>query len=379
MINSVNLNNFRGFNDITVPLSQVSMLTGLNGVGKTTVLEALYCLFSETRLDVSALARYNRTIGLLFSQLNGIPSLASRPAYNYRLFWDECPMSIEKPCLISAKSSDGTTWQWSYKKAKTANLEPSLVRDAGLMNIPLDSTTEVADFKWQHSGILFDKSHQKNNINDKINKAQILNPDNALYLIPPESKILSLCRFIDFASIRAMPQELPYRTAQRLTEALKIINPHITDVRISKIENGLSVILDNSMETTIGTIGNGAVTWLSTMIVIYELIDQYKVDRQTNIPIFILIDEIGAGIHYSLMHDIWKYIRNLIQTYPQIQFVVTSHNDDCVRSFCEVFVEQNKSASIVRLHKPIDSEIIPTVYDVSQFEAIMTGEWEVRG
>ena len=378
MINSVNMNNFRGFSDIAIPLSQVTLLTGTNGVGKTTVLEAIYCLFSETRLDVSSLARYNRTIGIFFNP-NGVPNIASRPAYNYRLFWEECPMTVDKPCLVSAKSNDGTTWQWSYNKSKTSNLEPSLARDAGLMSIPMDSTTDVAYFKWQHSGIIFDKNHQRINVNDKIDKVQILNPDNALYLVPPESQIVSLCRFLDFASIRVMPLELPYKTAKRLTDALKIMNPHITDVRISKIENGLSVILDNSMETTIGTIGNGAVTWLSTLIAIYELIDQFKIDRQTNIPIFVLVDEIGAGIHYSLMHDIWKYVRNLTQTYPQIQFVVTSHYDDCVRAFCEVFNEAKDSASIVRLHKPIDSEIVPTVYDVSHFDAITSGEWEVRG
>ena len=143
MIDSVNLNNFRGFKDITVPLSQVTMLTGINGAGKTTVLEALYCLFSETRLDVSYLARYYRTTGIFSSQFNGISNIANRPYFNYRLFWEECAMFNERPCAVSAKSSDGTTWKWLYLKGKTPNLGKNLIRDASLMGIPLDSTTDV--------------------------------------------------------------------------------------------------------------------------------------------------------------------------------------------------------------------------------------------
>ena len=44
MFESVQMTNFRGFKDMTVPLTQVTLLTGNNGSGKTSVLEALYCL-----------------------------------------------------------------------------------------------------------------------------------------------------------------------------------------------------------------------------------------------------------------------------------------------------------------------------------------------
>ena len=378
MINSVTLKNFRGFSDTTVPLSQVTMLTGTNGVGKTSVLEGLYCLFSETRLDVSFLERYKRTVEIVhLNHFNGMQSFpVLHPTYNYRLFWQECPMNSEETCCISA-TDDKIIWKWTYKKTNTSDIDKRLFRDFDLMNVP--ASIDVALFNWQHQEASTDKKTNARNSNN-FDRAQILNPDGVLRLISPQKINLkwSICRYIDFASIRAMPQKLPHQTAKRLTKELKTINPRITDVRISNIENGLSVILDDNIETTLATIGNGAVAWASVLISIFELNEQCKNIPETNMPILILIDEIGAGIHYSIMNDLWKYIRDFVEEYPNIQFVTTSHSDDCVLSFCEVF-ENTDAASVVRLHKTYDNEIITTLYDKSNFETIMSGEWEVRG
>jgi len=290
-------------------------------------------------------------------------------------------MSDEQSCSVSAKSADGTVWQWTYNKAKMSGLEAGLLRDAGLMGIPIDMSSDVALFKWQLSGITLDKkTHQKNPVSTNVTRAQVLSPDGALRLIPPENNQPSSgCVYLDFASIRAMPHELPFQKAKKLTEALKIIDPLITDVRISKIDNGLSVIIGGDKETTLGTIGNGAVTWASTLIAILEVVERFDLDRENMAPIFILIDEIGAGIHYSVMGDIWKYIRDLFVDYPNIQLIATSHSDDCVRAFCDVFDETKNTACIVRLHKTYDEEIVPTKYDATQFDTILSGEWEVRG
>jgi len=255
-----------------------------------------------------------------------------------------------------------------------------MLRDATQMGIPVDSSTDVAHFKWEHNGISFDeKTNKRNPLPPNKIRAQILNPDGGLYMIPHENQIASVCRYLDFASIRAMPMELSYQKAKMLTEALKVINPRITDVRITNIMNGLSVVLDDNKEMTLGTIGNGAVTWVSTLIAIFELIEQFKIDQQTNIPILFLIDEFGAGIHYSVMNDVWKYIRDFTARYPNIQFITTSHSDDCIRAFCETFTENKNAASIVRLHKAVDGEIVSTLYETNRFNTIMSGEWEVRG
>jgi hypothetical protein len=361
-----------------VPLSGVTLLTGTNGVGKTSVLEGLYCLFSETRLDVAPLARYNRTIGFIINQANGgIQNIGARPVYNYRLFWDECPTFGSSESIVKAKADDGTNWQWTFTREKMSGLEESWARDARNMGIPVDASTDMAVFEWEHTDAGLEKNHQKLTLGGNEKRVQILNADGGLYLLPPESKPASASRYLDFASIRSMPQELPYQTSKKLTKALQIINPSVTDVRISKIENGLSVILDGDKETTLGTIGNGAVTWASTLIAIFGLDEYLKINQTARNPVLILIDEIGAGIHYSVMPAIWDYLKIFTEQYPNVQFITTSHSDDCVRAFCDAFSDKGKVGSVVRFHKLSDGRIVPTLYESTQFERILSGEWEV--
>ncbi len=378
MINSVTFNNFRGLDALTMPLSQVTMLTGTNCIGKTTVLEGLYCLFSETKLDVSPLSRYNRTIGFIINQgVNAPLGFAARQGYNYKLFWNECPTYEQDECSVKAKADDNLVWSWSYKKASISDLDKPMTFNSP---VPVDSSTEFALWNWSCGGTRINKAnHQKEPVNKKISRAQILAPDGGLYLLPPTAQTMSICKYLDFSSIRSMPQKLSFPTSKLLTTALKIINPRVTDVRLTDISSGLSVVLDNKHSVTLGTIGNGAVTWASALIAIFEVIESFNDKTPSDVPIIILIDEIGAGIHYSVMLAIWKYLKDFAKKYPFTQFVTTSHSDDCVYAFCEAFSDEN-SASIVRLHRTeSEDKIVPTPYLKEHFKHIASGDWEVRG
>jgi hypothetical protein len=284
-----------------------------------------------------------------------------------------------KNCSVKAKGQDGTYWQWTFTKGKMSDLEESWVRDAQNMGIPIDVSTAIALFQWQHTGEVTCEKEQMLNPTFYGKKAQILKPDGGLYILPPECKSASLSRYLDFASIRAMPQELSYQTSKKLTKALQIFNPQVTDIRISNIENGLSVIFDGDRETTLDSVGNGAVTWANTLISIFEIDEYLKNTEKSRNPVLILIDGIGAGIHYSAMSEIWKYLKAFSEQHPNVQFVTTSHSDDCVRAFCDAFTDKEQAGCVVRLHKSSENKIISTHYESKQFERIVSGEWEVRG
>jgi len=331
MVQSVTLNDFRGFDNLSVPLSAVTMLTGTNGVGKTSVLEGLYCLFSETRLDVSPLSRYDKSISFVVNQsANRTIGVSPQHSYSYRKFWEECPSYGKQECTVEA-TEGSRTWRWKYKKAKLADLGNQLTMNNP---IPVDSSTDFALWEWKTMGKEVDKKTKKpQDVNRAFSRAQILSLDGGLYLLPVQATSMSVCLYMDFASIRLQPQKLSFQTARELTKALNIINSHITDVRLSDMESGLSVVLDNKYEVSLGTIGNGAVTWASTLLAIFDIAEKVK-QQQLEVPILVLIDEMGVGIHYSVMLDVWEYLNEFVAQNSNIQFVFTSHNDDCIRAYC---------------------------------------------
>ena len=377
MIKSVTLKDFRGLDELKVPLSSATMLTGINGVGKTSVLEGLFCLFSQSRLDVSPLSRYNKSIGFRLNQAANIPfGFAVQQNYNYKLFWNECPSYGKIECSVDAVSDNGLFWSWKYKKAKLSDLDEQITINNP---IPVDALTDFALWEWRTRGKVF-KAHHAQDMSEKFRRAQVLTQDGGLYLLPMSvsATSMNICQYLDFASIRIQPQKLSFQTAKQLTKALQIIDSRITDVRLKDMVDGLSVIIDDNKEVSLGTIGNGAVTWASALIAIFDVAEIIK-QQQTDIPILILIDEMGAGIHYSVMLDVWKFLSEFVRQNRNVQFVFTSHNDDCIRAFCEAFSNQD-SAAVVRLHQTsVGKKVMPTEYKKESFRNIIDGKWEVRG
>ncbi|MDR1086142.1 MAG: ATP-binding protein [Deltaproteobacteria bacterium] len=225
MIKSVSFKNFRCLDGLTVPLSAVTMLTGTNGVGKTSVLEGLYCLFSETRLDVSSLSRYSNSVGSLVNQYANMPfTVAAHQKYNYKRFWDECPSYDKSECSVYAKDENDFSWSWKYQKADLTELADLGHHLPISSQIPIDSLTKFALWTWQNNHS--DQGKNTNQVNSSENifsRVQILTSEGGLFLFPPLAKVESFCLYLDFPTNRVQPRSLSFDTSTQLTKALKII------------------------------------------------------------------------------------------------------------------------------------------------------------
>jgi AAA15 family ATPase/GTPase len=140
----------------------------------------------------------------------------------------------------------------------------------------------------------------------------------------------------------------------------------------------IRVIINDEFEYSMGTLGVGAETWASMLLVLSELVASTP---KMKFPVMFLADEIGAGIHYSKLEEMWAFLLDFLSKYPHVQMVMTTHSHDCINAFCNIFQKESQDkAKIVRLHKSdAKGGIKPTEYSRDLFANILAGEWEVRG
>jgi len=358
MIKNVSFHDFRNLDGLSLDLAPITMLTGSNGVGKSSVLEGLYCLLGGGYIDVSELTRYSRSY---LNLGNG---------FDYKKFWEECPSFGKTSCTVGITTVDFSI-SWQYNKSSLRDLESELVAKA---HIPIDDLTEFARFHWVIEGL--DGGMYERAGKSKFTSAQILTPDGGFHLLffMGQSHVAG-CDYLNFFDLRKQFLELPLETEKKLTTALKILNQRITGVRLKNIKGGLSIILDDENEISLEALGYGAISCANLFSTLIDLERKYT---RHNLPYVLLIDEIGAGVHYSVMLDLWKYIKDFSEQHPGIQFIFTSHSDDCIRAFCRAF-EESDNAQVVSLHRQLNDKTIPTYFAKDEFEEIISGSWEVRG
>jgi len=185
------------------------------------------------------------------------------------------------------------------------------------------------------------------------------------------------CRYVDMSSFRHVPDKLPYQTEKLLIRALAIINPNVVGVRLDGNPLRLRVIFNDESENSLGTLGVGAETWTSMLLILAEL-----ASSNTSLsPIMFLADEIGAGIHYRKLGEMWDFLSKFLEKHPQIQMVLTTHSCDCIKAFCKTFEHVKPgNAQIVQLHKAKEKDGIgTTTYSHETFSNILIDNWEVRG
>jgi hypothetical protein len=359
------------------------LLTGTNGIGKTSILEGLYCLLAQPVPNAAVFPRYQQQIGFQANMPlpNGIPntpfSFFPVIGYDYYSFWKECSTDRASECQV--KAVWGTlNLTWEMKISDFSELDQELKNMASSYGLQSGAGTPYALWEWACVGkAKDDNSSAITQIAHKSKAVQQLGMEPRFSLRIGEIT-RTACRYVDMSSVRHIPEKISLQTEKLLTDALKIINPNVTGVRHDGVPGRIRVIINDESEYSLGTLGVGAESWVSMLLILSELAGA---SPKRGMPVMFLVDEIGAGIHYSKLEEMWGFLLKFLSQYPQIQMVLTTHNHDCINAFCNTFQnERSGMAKIVRLHK-FDAKdgVKITEYTQEMFSSILSGEWEVRG
>lgn len=202
---------------------------------------------------------------------------------------------------------------------------------------------------------------------DKAFQMQIERPGSSFYYIPEQSvhqmNILGLLE-----DVLLNPEESQVLKAVQIIEPEieKIATIHVNPKYVSKYGPIIVKLQGVPYRVPLGSMGRGVYTMLGIALAAIKARGGY-----------LLVDEIGNGLHYSAMQDMWRMLAHLAKEYD-IQIFATTHSLDCIYSLAAVAspeAEEHVPVSLYRIEPEHERAI---GYHNEEIRVVAQDELEVR-
>ncbi len=363
MFKSITVKNFRCFEEITVEsLERVNLIGGVNNIGKTALLEAIYLLTSLDSLEVPFKLNVDR--GVVRHQTFDVEEVCEWLFHEKRInksikiqvldqnnIKNELKLSLDKassPRLYPLSLSSNRR-----RTLKDLNIE---LNQAGkkILNLILFLTIDQEDPEQIRIGIQQDETQEDRQI-DLFSPSELI---NSRVKISPTSNAERFSRF------EAKNQQ------SQIVEMLKIIEPRL---------RRLAVLVTGGVPMVYGDVGVDYLIPISLMGEGIERLLSIILSIMNAPGGIILIDEIENGIHYSVLEKVWQSIDKATQI-AKTQLFATTHSLECIQAAHQAF---SNSASYdfryFRLERDIETNLIKTlVYDKDTIDTSVDLNLEMR-
>lgn len=309
MINRISFENFRGLKKLELPeLSRITLLTGKNNAGKSSILEGIF-LFMNHSLQNSFVS-INNFRGIY---VNMDSSSIWGPAF-YGLDTDK---SINIAATLNEKHCN-----LSYQKDVSFTAADSSKDDQAIMKQFVTSIRANYNMKYHYKqedyteeGIFY------TNGSGVFRTIQTSLPNNQLLFMPYTLYINSTTLFSfsenaisDWIGLMELNGK-----KDRIVEALKYIEKDISNIititNLGQVQV-LAKIADQVFPVKLS--GDGLFRLMYILLAIFA-----------NPGSIILIDEIETGFHYSMYERLWKLIAEAAKE-NNCQIIATTHNYECI-------------------------------------------------
>lgn len=303
MLDSIRLQNFKTHRDTEIKLGRLTVLVGPNGAGKSSVLQAIALLSEPTKRSAyKSIARPGEIIGDCEIQIaghyaNGNPwSLTSRGA--------SMGSWVQNPPALDATQASETQIDGNHANEWPLGLRRDLYytkvgkdeRDASLRAVMLtpDPETMAAPVR------ITDVSPQLHRSGWGL------------------ADVVATMRDNDEDSFQALQAAL--RAVVPQVERIKVQRQLITEDSSKYVAYGLLFDVAGRKDIPASAMSGGTLLALAILALLHS----------PQRPRILLLDDIDHGLHPKAQWDLLKQLRRLLEQFPDLQIVATSHSPDLV-------------------------------------------------
>jgi len=320
-IDTIYIKNFKGFKEERFTFDQsMTVLIGDNGTGKTSVLDAL-----------------SFVLGTFFKGIDGVPSRSLKAYEKRRVIFSPESIEIQLPFVIDVEHYlEGRYYRWHRATEKKSGGATSYKDAIDLVNIAKAYTTRVKAgepvnlplLAYYGTARLAREQHQK-----LAYKKQGSRFDGYYSALDPSSfrrKFLEWFKTFEDSKLKFNKDDTLYKA---FTDVITSMVPGWTKIHFSWEADDMLGQLENGEWVSFGMLSDGyqniirlAADIAYRAITLNPHLGKNAVKETEGV---VLVDEIDMHLHPSWQKTI---IADLKNTFPKIQFIVTTHSPFIVQS-----------------------------------------------
>lgn len=307
MINRVEFENFRGLKHMQLgELSPITLLTGRNNAGKSSILEGIF-LF----MDHAASESFGK-LNVIRGMMNSVnPSSQWEPVF-YNMDMTK-PMKIHmvldgKPCDLRYERDD------SYVPADSKGaIQNSFSQFSSGSRSTFTLKYQYKESDYSEDGFF---SINDNGVYKTVNTSL---PNNQIRFLPDTRFVNPLTREDLFVAEWLGRLEL-MGAKEKIISILKLIEPDITDITTISNQGQIQLYIKlGGQLLPVRLAGDGLNRLLYFLLIL--LVNQNMI---------LLIDEIDAGFHYSVLEQFWGLLASAAKQ-SNCQIIATTHSYECIQ------------------------------------------------
>ena len=373
MIDFLTLKNYKTFEFLALgQFSRFTLLGGMNDVGKTSILTAIYIYTARLQPAMANLAamRSQNSPNWAETYFHGFSPSAEKQI-EIDVVWSGMRGRVEIQFDLAVQVGallDSGLQNRLPEHHPASVLDPSRVAaEFGLMSG--EQNLQALKMRW------FEGDEQKSDIYWMLPPAK---PGMYVkYSLPglpsPSALLFPFMRELPDAAARSLSELVKAgAAAAEIIAHVKMLFPHIRDLTPVLTEPGKGTVLADvglPKPVPISELGEGAKEALNLMLTIPRIRGGV-----------LLCDELGAGIHASILPRFVQSIAAIARKYD-CQIIATTHSYELLSAAYDAFAQDGLNdgdLTYIRLDRTSPGIVLPTVFNYEKLGIALSNDWEVR-